>query len=153
MCLDWRVLVGLAAVGVGIYVVAPGTVVAALPILSLAACPLSMLLMKVIRESPGEDGGSRATDDGPTREEQLARMRAAGDPIQPNRRVRAGRGVKNDDERQNADSGLVRLPDPSPLRAGYTPLFHRSFTASSHVAATIHRECLCAPGVSAPECE
>lgn len=45
MCLDWRVLVGLAVVGVGIYVVAPGTVVAALPILSLAACPLSMLLM------------------------------------------------------------------------------------------------------------
>ena len=77
MCLDWRVLVGLAAVGVGIYAVAPGTVVAALPILSLAACPLSMLLMmKAMRESPGEDGGSRATDDGLTREEQLVRMRA-----------------------------------------------------------------------------
>ena len=77
MRLDWRVLVGLAAVGVGIYVIAPGTVVAAFPILSLAACPLSMLLMmKAMRESPGEDGGSRATDDGSTREEQLARMRA-----------------------------------------------------------------------------
>ena len=76
ICLDWRVLVGLAAVGVGIYMVAPGTVVTALPILSLAACPLSMLLMmKAVRESPGEDGGSRATGDGLTREEQLARMR------------------------------------------------------------------------------
>ncbi len=77
MRLDWRVLVGLAAVGVGIYVIAPGTVVAAFPILSLAACPLSMLLMmKAMRESPGEHGGSRVPDDGLTREEQLARMRA-----------------------------------------------------------------------------
>ena len=77
ICLDWRVLVSLAAVGVGIYVVAPGAVVAALPILSLAACPLSMLLMmKAMRESPGEDGELRATDDNLTREEQLARMRS-----------------------------------------------------------------------------
>ena len=77
MCLDWRVLVGLAAVGVGTYAVAPGAVVAALPILSLAACPLSMLLMmKAMRESSGEDGELRATDDNLTREEQLARMRS-----------------------------------------------------------------------------
>ncbi len=77
MCLDWRVLVGLAAVEVGIYAVAPSAVVAALPILALAACPLSMLLMmKAMRESPGEDGESRATDDNLTREEQLAWMRA-----------------------------------------------------------------------------
>ena len=77
MCLDWRVLVGLAAVGTGIYTFAPGAVVTALPILSLAACPLSMLLMmKGMRESPGEDEGSRATDGGPTREEQLTRMQA-----------------------------------------------------------------------------
>ena len=76
MCLDWRVLVGLAVVGVELYVVAPGTVVAALPILSLVACPLSMLLIiKAMRVGPGEGGGSRATDDGSTREEQLARMR------------------------------------------------------------------------------
>ena len=77
MCLDWRVLVGLAAVGVGIYVIASGTVGAALPVLSLVACLLSMLLMmKAMLESPGEGGGSRATDDGLTREKQLVRMRA-----------------------------------------------------------------------------
>ena len=45
MCLNWKVLAGLAAVGVGIYLVAPDLVAAALPILLLAACPLSMVLM------------------------------------------------------------------------------------------------------------
>jgi hypothetical protein len=45
MCLNWKVLAGLAATGVGVYLVAPDLVLAALPILLLAACPLSMLLM------------------------------------------------------------------------------------------------------------
>lgn len=44
-CLNWRVLAGLAASGIAIYVVAPGVIVAAIPLLLLAACPLSMLLM------------------------------------------------------------------------------------------------------------
>lgn len=66
----------MAVVGVGIYVVAPGMVVAALPILSLVACTLSMLMTKALLESPGEDGGSRVTDDDPTCEQRLVRMRA-----------------------------------------------------------------------------
>lgn len=45
MCLNWKVLGTLAAVGIGIWVVAPGAVAAALPALLLAACPLSMLVM------------------------------------------------------------------------------------------------------------
>ena len=45
MCLNWKVLAGLAVVGVGIFLVAPGLALAALPLLLLAACPLSMLLM------------------------------------------------------------------------------------------------------------
>ncbi len=45
MCLNPKVLVALAAVGVGVYVLAPGAFAAALPLLVLAACPLSMLLM------------------------------------------------------------------------------------------------------------
>lgn len=44
-CYDWRVLTALAALGIGIYFVVPGLVAAALPLLVLAACPLSMLLM------------------------------------------------------------------------------------------------------------
>jgi hypothetical protein len=45
LCLNWKVLAGFAAVGLGIWAVAPNLVGAALPLLLLAACPLSMLLM------------------------------------------------------------------------------------------------------------
>jgi len=45
MCFDWRVIAGLAAVGVAVFILAPGLVAAALPLLLVAACPLSMLLM------------------------------------------------------------------------------------------------------------
>jgi hypothetical protein len=45
MCYDWRVLTALAVLGVGIFLVAPGIALAALPLLILAACPLSMIIM------------------------------------------------------------------------------------------------------------
>lgn len=45
MCLNWNVIGGLAALGVGIWIVAPGLIGAALPFLVFAACPLSMMLM------------------------------------------------------------------------------------------------------------
>lgn len=44
-CLDWRVITALTAVGVGIYLLAPNLIAAALPLLLVAVCPLSMLLM------------------------------------------------------------------------------------------------------------
>ena len=44
-CLNWRVIAGLAAVGVGVWVVAPGTVIKIVPLLVMAICPLSMLVM------------------------------------------------------------------------------------------------------------
>jgi hypothetical protein len=45
MCLNPIVLAGLTATGVAIYLFAPNLIAAALPILLLAVCPLSMLLM------------------------------------------------------------------------------------------------------------
>ena len=45
---DWRartVLVALAAVGAGLVLFSPNSIAAAIPLLILAACPLSMLLM------------------------------------------------------------------------------------------------------------
>ena len=45
MCFNWKVLVALALVGIGIWVVAPNAILKALPFLVLAACPLTMLLM------------------------------------------------------------------------------------------------------------
>lgn len=85
MCFNWKVVAALAAVGLGIWVVAPN-LVAALPLLLLAACPLSMLLMM-----RGMQGGQCAslpqTQSQPeptsqpaavalTREEQIAVLKA-----------------------------------------------------------------------------
>lgn len=51
MCYDRRVIVGLASAAVAMSIVAPHLVFAALPILVLLACPLSVLLtMRVMGE-------------------------------------------------------------------------------------------------------
>lgn len=55
-CMNWKVIGGLAALGLGIWAFAPNLVRAALPLLVLAACPLSMVLM--MRGMRGQNGGS-----------------------------------------------------------------------------------------------
>lgn len=77
MCLNWKVIAGLAALGVGTYVVAPNLAAAALPLLLLAICPLSMVLMMwgMQRGGGGEGRAPREADAGLTREEHLARLR------------------------------------------------------------------------------
>ncbi len=77
MCLNPKVLAGLAAVGVGIYFVAPDLVLAALPKLLLAICPLSMLVMMWAMRGDHSEGqqASREADAGLTREEHLTRLR------------------------------------------------------------------------------
>jgi septal ring factor EnvC (AmiA/AmiB activator) len=80
LCFNWKVLVGLAAVGLGVWVVAPDLVGLALPLLILLACPLSMLFM-----ARGMQGGqsasqpeqaSRPADVRLTRDEQLTELKA-----------------------------------------------------------------------------
>jgi hypothetical protein len=80
MCLNWKVIAGLAVVGLGIWAVAPNVVWAALPLLLFLACPISMLLMM-----RGMQGGQCATQGGQvrsstgvglTRDEQLAELKA-----------------------------------------------------------------------------
>ena len=78
MCLNPIVLAGLGVVGVAIYLIAPNLIAAALPILLLAACPLSMLLMKW-----GMQHTQRSRQQTPrephvelTREERIAGLRA-----------------------------------------------------------------------------
>lgn len=85
MCLNWKVIAGLVVVGLGVWVVAPNLALAALPLLLLAICPLSMLLMM-----RGMQGGAcanqpqqayqpvetdRLAQAGLTRDEQLAELR------------------------------------------------------------------------------
>ncbi|MGI9123025.1 MAG: DUF2933 domain-containing protein [Rubrobacter sp.] len=78
MCLNWKVLAGLAATGVGVYLVAPDLVLAALPILLLAACPLSMLLMMWgMHHAQGQGHQTpQEPDVGQTREERIAWVRS-----------------------------------------------------------------------------
>ena len=45
ICLNWKVVAGLALVAVGVWLLAPHLIGAALPLLIVAACPLSMLFM------------------------------------------------------------------------------------------------------------
>lgn len=79
LCFNWKVLAGLAVVGLAILVVAPNVAWAALPLLLLAACPISMLLMM-----RGMQGGqcssqprpvSQPTSAGLTADEQLAALK------------------------------------------------------------------------------
>ena len=75
MCLNPKVLATLAAVGVGIYLYAPGLFAAALPLLVLAICPLSMVLMMTAM-SRGTNGSESSGD---TAGKDAAGMRAMTD--------------------------------------------------------------------------
>ena len=98
MCFNWKVLAGLAGVGLAVWVVAPDLVGAALPLLLVAACPLSMLLM-----GRGMAGGQCSTQtqqqaapperaDAPvavqlTRDEQLAELKAQSTMLEVRQRA------------------------------------------------------------------
>jgi Protein of unknown function (DUF2933). len=45
MCLNWKVIIALVIIALGIWAVAPQTALAALPVLIAIICPLSMLFM------------------------------------------------------------------------------------------------------------
>ena len=80
MCFNWKVIAGLSAVGVGVWVVAPNLIGVALPLLLVLACPISMFFMM-----RGMGGGQCATRPGQeqqaalaglTRDEQLVELKA-----------------------------------------------------------------------------
>ena len=79
MCLNWKVLAGLAAVGVAVYLVAPNAILGILPVLLLLACPLSMVVMMVGMRGMGAQQGQDARQiqsAAPlTREQHLAQLR------------------------------------------------------------------------------
>ncbi len=78
MCFDWRVLGGLALAGIGIWLSAPQLLGAALPILFVLVCPLSMVVMAwMMRGSMGAQGSqSSATDRLAALEQEQARRNA-----------------------------------------------------------------------------
>ena len=93
MCFDPRVLVGLVLVGGAVWVFAPGAILAVLPLLFLAACPLSMVaMMWMMRGSMSSNGAQDATSKLASLEREQERLRleiartraeAAAAPQQP----------------------------------------------------------------------
>lgn len=79
MCFNWRVIAGLAALALGIYLAAPGLIASALPVLLVLVCPLSMLLMGGMMGGMGTRRAADVIADGdpaPSRDEQLRELRA-----------------------------------------------------------------------------
>lgn len=85
-CFDRRVLIGLAVVAAGVLLVQPRWFAAALPVLLLAICPLSMLLMmrgmghgdgKAESAATSESTGERhqSLGDGERRDAEVAQLR------------------------------------------------------------------------------
>jgi hypothetical protein len=54
MCIDKRVVAGVAVAALLVWVLAPGALAAALPFLFVAICPLSMLVMMKMMNSGGQ---------------------------------------------------------------------------------------------------
>lgn len=54
MCLKWQVIAGAALAAAGVWLLAPGVLGAAMPLLFLAVCPLSMLLMMRGMSAPSQ---------------------------------------------------------------------------------------------------
>lgn len=54
-CLNPKVLLGLAMIAVGVAIFAPQALAAALPLLIIAACPLSMVAMMVMMNKNNKD--------------------------------------------------------------------------------------------------
>ena len=74
LCLNWKVVAGLAVVGLGVWVVAPNLVWATVPVLVVLACPLSMLLM--MRGMGSAQCATEIEQEHRPRKEQLAQLRA-----------------------------------------------------------------------------
>lgn len=83
MCLDRRVLIALGVAAVALWVVAPAFVVGLLPLLFLAACPLSMLLMARTMMGGNKAHGAMAAPDPAARLAVLedAQARLAGEIV------------------------------------------------------------------------
>ena len=99
ICLNWKVVAGLVVVGLGIWIVAPNLVWAAVPVLVVLACPLSMLLM--MRGMSSSQCATQIEPGHQPREERLPELRA--------RHAALGREIA---ELESASDTTVRLVEP-----------------------------------------
>ena len=117
MCLNWKVIAGLAVLGVGVWLWAPDLAAAALPLLLVVACPLSMLLMmRGMQDGQCSSQPVTATRPAPvtrTRSEQLAELQAQQQAI--------GRQIA---ELETEDPPVRALPRPHAAEVSSTASTH-----------------------------
>ncbi|UQA91071.1 DUF2933 domain-containing protein [Streptomyces halobius] len=82
MCLNKKVLIGLGIVAIGLLLLKPAWMVVALPLLILAICPLSMILMMRGKGKTGSQGSSCSTGAG-------AQKTSASTPSETDRQISA----------------------------------------------------------------
>lgn len=98
MCLNWKVVGGLAVVGLAVWAFAPNLVAGATPLLLALACPLSMLfMMRGMGSIQGGQGtqGTQGTQGGEcvAQAEQVRRPRHLAQTEAPVRADRQSTGV------------------------------------------------------------
>ncbi|MGH3443169.1 MAG: DUF2933 domain-containing protein [Nitriliruptorales bacterium] len=62
MCINKKVVASVAVAGLGIWWLAPAAIAAALPLLILAICPLSMLFMMKAMNMAGQQQGQQSQE-------------------------------------------------------------------------------------------
>lgn len=96
MCFNKKVITALVAAGAGVFLVAPSAFYAALPLLILAACPLSMIvMMRGMNGMSGKQCSPSSTEDGDagseTEADEVTRLRAEVDQLRAERADREDR--------------------------------------------------------------
>lgn len=85
LCFDKRVIAGLAAVAVAVLVFAPNLFGAALPLLVLVACPLSMLVMMRMMSGSQDADSCAAGRSARSEENEIAQLRAEVERLRSDR--------------------------------------------------------------------
>ena len=107
MCLNWKVAAALAAAVAAVWVFAPKVAVGVAPLLLIAVCPLSMLLMMATMRgghqdtSPDHPGG---LDTAPS-ERRLAELKSQMSEVQARQDSLANEIRRLEDRRQEVEGG------------------------------------------------
>lgn len=101
-CFNKKVLIGAGVVALALLVISPGTALAALPVLIIAVCPLSMLLMMRTMQS-GTESHTADTQHDTERAAEIASLREEINVLKARRQL-----AQNSDLPPSQDAGHGR---------------------------------------------
>ena len=110
MCFNWKILAGLAAVGVAVLVFAPEAGLAVLPLLLLAACPLSMVVMMFAMRGHSGSGSCHHTEGDASIEATQARLAALPEEGQRLELDLSGAAASSESEKVTPPTGASATP-------------------------------------------